>query len=225
MKGLRGAIAIAVLACSTHAYASTITIMKFGFGADSAPDLGSVGGILSTVDDGDAATPGDQATGIDFLGHLGGIPSIPVGQGSITIDGISLSNTLQTMGPVVLQPTSGGTFHIWDDTNALLLSGTFGDGLISGSTGPSATGSLITLNLGTFDGGSLLSLVDPNSAAVSLSFTAVNNGAGFTAGATQLNDFTTDATGLISASVPEPATLAATMIAGISLLVVRRRRS
>ena len=201
------------------------TILKFGFGADTAADIAAVGGVLGTIDDGNGSTPGDQNTGLDFLGFLSGTPSIPVAQASITIDGVSLTNPPAIMGSFFMQSTTGGTFQIWDDMNSLLLSGTFGDGVISGSLSGPSTGSFVSLSFGTFNGGSLQNQVDPSSSAVSLSFNGVNGGNGFSVSQMPavLDDFTTDATGLISAAIPEPATGVLLLAGVIGALGLRRR--
>lgn len=221
-------VVLAAIVClgSWSSGASASTILKFGFGADSMPDIASVGGVLSTVDDGNASTPGDQNSGIEFLGFLNSMSPIPIADASITIDGIQLTDDMSTIGNLVVQPTSGGVFSFWDETNSLLLSGTFGDGMLTGSLGDPATGSLISLNFGSFDGGSLINLVDPNSAAFSLSFTGVNDGAGFSIveNATRISDFTSDATGLLSAAVPEPASASLILAGLVGLCGLRRRK-
>jgi hypothetical protein len=219
-------IATVCLAVMSSNLLASTTILKFGFGADASPDIEAIGGILSTVDDGDAATPGDQNTGVDFLGPFLGMPSIPVANASITFDGIVLTNAIQNIGSLILQPTSGGTFKVWDDSNSLLLSGTFGDGLMTGSLGGTATASLISLEFGTFDGGSLQNQLDPTSAAVSLSFTGINGGAGLSVSQMPLtlNNFSADATGLIAASVPEPASLSGIAVGLLGLIGFARRK-
>ena len=217
------AVCLSLLGSNLHA---STTIIKFGFGADEAPDLQGVDGILSTVDDGDATTPGDQNTGVDFFGPFAGMASIPVANASITFEGIELTNAIQAIGNLILQPTAGGNFKIWDDTNALLLSGTFGDGLITGSVDATASGSLFSLEFGTFDGGSLQNQLDPASLGFSLSFIGINGGTGFsvTENPLALNNFTTDATGLLSAAVPEPASTSILATGLIGLIVFSGRK-
>lgn len=223
----------AVLCCGllglvlTRPVAASTTIMKFGFGSDPGPDIQMLDGILSTLDDGDMSSSGSQNTGLDFVGFLSSIPSIPVAAASISIDGVTLSDDLSQVGGLFLQPTTGGSFSIWDDADMLLLSGTFGTGMLTGVVGGPATGSLISLDFGTFDGGSLASMVDVNSAALSLSFAGVNDGLGFSisGGETpRLDNFMTDSTGLIAASVPEPMGASLLCASGLGLVAFCRRR-
>jgi hypothetical protein len=209
---------------------ASAAIIKLGFSRDSRPDMESVGGILSTVADVSLATTGDQNTEVTFVGELGGILSIEGDRASFTLDNVALTGKPVVVGSTVLQETSGGAFSLYDEANTLLLSGTVGDGTLSGPIGGTATSGFLTTKFGIFNGGTLLSLLaekNLTNASVSISMLNVNGGAGLAlSGDGVLNPFTADATALISAQpqVPEPA--AATLVAtgALALLLARRNR-
>jgi len=209
---------------------ASAAIIKLGFSRDSRPDMESSGGILSTVADVSLATTGDQNTEVTFVGELGGLLSIEGDRASFTLDNVALTGKPVVVGNTVLQETAGGTFHLYDEANTLLLSGTVGDGTLSGPIGGTATSGFLTTEFGIFTGGTLMTILSEQhlvNASVSISMLNVNGGAGLgLSGDGSLNPFTADATALISAQpqVPEPA--AATLLAGgaLALLMARRRR-
>jgi len=184
------------------------TILKLGLGGGTSADLEYSGGVLSTVDDGDGATTGNQNTNVEFLGFLSFLPDIASGA-SYTLDGVSASGPATVLGALVIQSLSGGTLSLYDASNTLLLSATLGDSVLTGPLGAPATGALFSTSFATLlPGGALDSYIAPGSISFSISMTDVNGGAGLSAsgGGTVLDAFTSDATQSIAADAPEPAT-------------------
>src|SRR5262245_27169360 len=84
------AIAAVLLFFSSEA-AQAGTIIKLSLGG-TGPDLtytGGAGGVLSTVNDGNGGTTGDQNTAIDFLDFLSAIPDIPTSIASYSLSGVT----------------------------------------------------------------------------------------------------------------------------------------
>ena len=200
------------------------TILKIDLGS-AGEDFQLVGTTLSTVNDA-GATVGDQDTNINFTGFLGGMTDIPTDTASFSLYDVELSGSAMLAGGIVVQPTTGGSFKLWDDADALLLAGSLNDGTITGVVGPSAaTGSFINIDLATVTGGSLAPLLDPNSLSLAISFTSVNDGAGFSVSGSMLEPFDAAATANIAALVPEPSAicLGAFALLGICGFVRGRR--
>jgi hypothetical protein len=198
------------------------TVIKIDFGADSMSDLEMASQTLTTIDDGNGSTPGDQDTNVLFLGFLSGESATDA---SFTLAGVAMDGLPDTsMSPFLSQLTDGGSFSLWSG-NDLLISATLSSGVIGGAIGVSATGAFLTLDLGQFTGGSLLSQLDPNSASLAISFTNVNGGTGFSVngGTGELDDFTAGGTGNIAATVPEPSALAMLGLGLVGLCSQRRR--
>ena len=208
----------------TSGIASANTIIKIDFG-DSVPDIEYGGGILSSINDGNAGTAGDQNTNVLFEGVLGGVADIVGEAASFTVDNVTAAGAASVVAGLAIQSTTGGTFELYDNANALLLSATITTGSISGPVGGSATGSFVTLSFGTFTGGTLLPLIgDLTSAAIAISLTDVNGGAGLSVTGVTLDDFSADATANISA-VPEPATMGLLFSGLLGGAVLRRRKT
>lgn len=228
--------------------ASAETIIKLTFGS-TGPDVQLSNGVLTTVDDGvSTGSPGDQETTVDFDGFVetdGGMIDILLPeQGSFSLIGVDLVGDPIVAGAgnfsLVTQPTTGGTFELYDQHGSILLTGTLTDGSLHGTTGAAATSGFLTANLGSFTGpGSdglnrLFKLLDPDSAAVSISLTDVISTPGGSAGLMvdangKLMDFSADATGNISAEainnqLPEPAGVTMAVFALLGLSGMRRRR-
>ncbi len=147
----------------------------------------------------------------------------------------SLSNLLATgpaqvaPGPVVIQDYQGGSYSLYAPNNALLLSGTLTDSVLTGTLGPPGTGAVITTVLGAVTGGSLQPYVLANSVALSMNLTSINGGAGLTLDPNNmLQPFSADAFVNITADpshlVPEPASLLL-VLAGVTLGMAFGRRS
>lgn len=222
--------------------ASAETIIKLSIGA-TGPDVVLEDGLFSTVDDGvTTQSPGQQQTTIDFDGFVeseGGLTDITIpNQGSFTLTGIQMSGgpIVKTLGPFtrIDQATTGGSFELYDETGAMLLTGTMTDGLLTGTPGDAAAGSLFSASFGTFTGPTdapmdkLFSLLDPSSMSLSLSLTDII-APDSTPGIRVLNgavaNFTADATGNISAvATPEPGTLGLIAAGLMGLLGLRQKR-
>ena len=201
------------------------TIIKLGFSNDARPDIELVSGILSTVDDGIAATAGDQNTGVIFDAELSGEPSLSDSVASVSFNNISLMGENTTIANTVLQETMGGDFSLYGEANELLLTGTLGNGLLHGPIGGTATGGFLTTEFGAFTGGSLLpSLNGMNLSAVSISLSNVNGRSGLaTNDDGTIQDFTADATANIVAS-PEPSASLMTVVGVVGCMLFARRR-
>jgi hypothetical protein len=208
------------------------TIIKVNFSTDSMPDIELVNGVLSTVDDAVDSTDGDQNSEVELLGVLAE-QSVNVGDNaSLTFDRIQMSGPPMTVGGMVLQSTQGGTFDLYDSSNQLLLSGTLGNGTLSGPLGNTATGGFLTTEFGTFTGGSLLPVLLALGPVVrssfSVSMTDVNDGAGLSRNVDGLlDDFSADASAIIAAqpgSVPEPSGSSLLLLGASSWAVKKRRR-
>src|SRR3989304_4401677 len=99
-------------------------IIKLCLG-DVDPDIeytGGVGGVLSTMNDGDLGTPGEQNTAIDFLDFLSGMTDITSPDASYTLNGVTAVGPASILfGVVVAQGFVGGEFQVYNDVGLLLL--------------------------------------------------------------------------------------------------------
>lgn len=224
---------IGVLACVLGMFLASEseagTIIKLGLGGDATADLEFDGTTLSTIDDLVPGTTGDQNTNAEFLDFLSAVPDVDSPPGSFTLSGLTPSGPANVQGgTVVLQNFSGGTLSLWDDSNVLLLSGTLADSLLVGPIGPPATGALFTTTFGAVTGGTLAPQIIANSLSLSMSFTDVNSGAGFSvsgAAAPLLNPFVADVTLNIAANeIPEPTSLVLVIFGSAVLASISRRR-
>lgn len=230
------AFVIAATPCSAG------TIIKLSLGGDPAADIeytGGVGGVLSTVDDLIPGTTGNQNTAVEFLDFLDPVATdILTSTASFTLDSLTATGPATVFnGFLVLQSFAGGTLELYDPANTLLLSGTLGASSLTGPIGPPATGGLFTTSFAVVSGGTLAPYIDPTSLTLSMSFSAINAGAGFSVTpappvpppvvfASVLNPFTADATINIAgefSGIPEPASIALCLIAGSFGLIATRR--
>ena len=222
---------------------SAETIIKLELGV-SGPDVQYVDGEISTVNDGNlnGTSPGDRDTDATFLGFVSdaGISNIPE-NASFTLSGISAVGEAVTFGSLVNQSTTGGTFELFNTAGDLLLSGALTDGVLTGPSSASgvSTGSLFTVNLGTFTGpegegeDQVFKLLAPDTAQLSMSFTNVNDGAGqtgFSVADGVLQNFETDVTAQIAAEAsgnvltPEPTAVSLLLFGLLGVIGFRRRR-
>lgn len=239
----RGSVAAAlVLAFSQLSHA--VTIIKADLHS-TGPDAQFVNGVFGTVVDGNVGvtSPGDQDSSITFHEFVEGEPGVNdivlPAVGSFSLSDVSavgppvpgLANTIQ-------QQTTGGTFEVYDDLGRVLLTGTLKDGVLSGTAaGGAAAGGFVTANLGTFTGPSdasldhLFSLLDPNSASISIPLSDIGNGgtSGLLVAGGVLQDFTADAqvnigAEALSTQLPEPTSSTLALFAAVGLLGLRKRR-
>lgn len=245
-RGLIGATLLGLIAAGPL---SADTILKVGLG-QSSPDvafeLADGVGELGTQSDGLLTSLGDTQTNATFLNFVSeaGVANIPA-DASFSLSGISAKGAAVVFGgSLINQETSGGSFQLYDQSNTLILEGLLEDGILTGPIGGSdedgpSTGSLFTVNLGTFilsEGADdeIFNLVDPNSAQLSMSFTNVASEDGAIGGLVIdggiLQPFTADVTAQIEANprdpnlAPEPASLGLAMIGALAMLGIRRRR-
>lgn len=227
--GRIASMGVAVLVAVSQAQAGTI--IKLGLGNDSAPDImftGGAGGTLSTMNDGNATTTGDQNTGVEFADFLAGvITDIRPSVASFSLANLTAAGPATTFGPLVIQNFSGGTMNLYDAANSLLLSGTLGNSALTGPIGPPATGGLFTTSFATITGGSLQPRIMPGSLTLSMSLTDINGGAGFSVGgatAPSLNAFTADVTlNIAGEQIPEPLA-ASLLLIGLAVAGLMGRR-
>src|SRR5689334_21978565 len=77
------------------------TIIKLNL-ADIGPDVGMNGaGILNTINDGNAATAGDQHTAVEFTGFLDFIPDVPPSIGSFSMHNLVEVGPANVFGSLV----------------------------------------------------------------------------------------------------------------------------
>src|SRR4051812_4883220 len=174
---IRGMMACALLALVVPA-AHAATIIKLNLG-EIGPDVGMNGGILSTINDGNAATTGDQNTDVEFTGFLEPNPDIVPKTASFNLHNLAEVGPANVFGSLVIQNFQGGTFELYSPTNVLLLSGQLNSSALSGVIGPPGTGALFTTTFSLVTGGTLASSIAPGSLSLSMNMTNVNNGTGF----------------------------------------------
>jgi hypothetical protein len=180
-KAFHGATLVAALLLTFSQVATAGTILKLSLGNDPTADLaysGGFGGVLSTIDDGDGASPGDQNTAVEFLDFLSSMTNIPAADASYSLSGATAAGPASVVGTVVLQSLTGGTFQLWDDDDVtLLLDVALGDSTIVGQVGNPA-GAVFSATFGTPLAGTLASQIAPGTISMSISMTDINGGGG-----------------------------------------------
>jgi hypothetical protein len=212
------------------------TIIKLNLGSVS-PDVEYDGATFFTVDDGNAATTGDQDTAVEFTDFLETVEAdITSPPGSFSMSGLAPDGSAFIFNnSLIVQNFTGGTFSLYDEANVLLLSGTLDDSALTGSIGQSV-GALFTTSFGLVTGGTLQSEVADDTLVLSMNFTDVTSagGGGFSATiiqggfppfieAADLHPFTGDASVNLEAQIPEPTSVAL-FLAGSVLIAVRGRK-
>lgn len=224
------AVAVGVLFTAQPSYAVSTTIIKLNLGEVPGDDLQFVSGELSTIDATGAGITGDQATDVIFVGPLDFLADDLNDTHSFTLDNVIASGDAQLNGNVVVQPTQGGDFALYDASNTLLLSGALNSGAILGSL-TSTSGSFFNTSFASFTGGTLLQYIS-STEDVGLSFALTNihdGGPGLSvfdceSNSCSLRDFSADANGLIEGSpIPEPFT-GLLLLSGVAGAAVRRRK-
>src|SRR4051812_18214893 len=94
---------VALLLSFQASYAGTIIKLSL---SETGPDVQYGGGILSTANDGNAGTTGEQDSAILFTDFLSGLGSIP--NGSFTLHNAAASGPAQLVGGVTVQNFVGG---------------------------------------------------------------------------------------------------------------------
>jgi hypothetical protein len=229
LRALQAAAALLFALCVSSANAGTI--IKLSLGNDAAADIEYAGGILSTIDDGDGATLGEQNTAVEFLDFLSFIPTIPSADASYSLGGVTAAGAATVLFTSVAQPFTDGFFRLWDDMNTLLLDVDLDDSILFGTLGSPATGAVFSTTFASVVGGSLAPYIDADSISFSLSMTDVASGGGsgmsvtLGPGGYTLNPFEADAVKLIGADqIPEPATALMLAMAGLIAATIVRRR-
>jgi hypothetical protein len=225
MAFVRATLCTLVVSFSSISHASTIIKLNLG---GVGPDIQmNAAGTLSTFNDLDGATPGDQNTSIEYTGFLDPLFAdvSPPPPASFSLTGLQADATgAQLAFGLVIQSFHGGTFSLYGSNNALLLTGPVTTAALAGVTTPPGTGSLFTTTLGAITGGSLQPYILPGTVSVSMNLATVNGGNGFSAlpgpgGILVLQPFLADASALISGdqnpNVPEPASLTLVFAAAI----------
>ena len=235
MKAFFGATAVAVVLFTSTQIASAATIIKLSLG-DTGPDLKYVAGELSTVDDLDGSTLGDQNTSIDFLDFLSDLTDIPTFTASYTLNDVMATGPALLFAGNITQPLIGGSFQLYDDLDNLLLDVDLGASIFNSAGG---SGSAFSVTNGTIVDGSLQSRILDNSISFSIALTDLATTGGgplftpffpvpfppppFLFGT--LEDFTADGSKLIAGEVPEPAAALLMVVAGAIGLPLMRRRA
>jgi PEP-CTERM motif len=223
---------IGMLAGGAHAG----TIIKLNLGGDNSTDIGYDGTILSTVIDGDAASPGNQDTGVDYLDILGFLPDIASPGASFSLNGLTKFGPPTLAAGLVIQNFTGGTYALYGPAPLYrpLLLGTLSNSALAGPLGAPATGALFTTSFASVTGGDYAGGVDPNNLTLSMSLGNISNGTGLAAPNGSLLPFFADATlniadtgsGIIEGGGPEPSTVVLALIGGVMAGVwARRHRS
>jgi len=213
---IRTLLGSAALALAIVPQAFGDAIIKIPLSETTSYDVEFDGLTFSTVDDGNAATLGEQDSRVDFVGFLSYLSDIVTAPlGSFTISGVQANGT-PTNGLVTVQETIGGTFSLYDEVNTLLLSGSLAQGAITGSA--STTGSFFNTTIATYTGGSLLAYVAPTPAGISFALAGIlseGDIVGLVINEDALSPFVADASGVLTGTeVPEPLT-AALLLSGV----------
>src|SRR5262245_20022151 len=166
------------VALSSFQVAQAGTIIKLSLGSDAAADYqysGGLNGQMSTINDGNGATFGDQDTAVEFLDFLSSFPNIPAGA-SYTMSGLSANNASANLAfGYAFQDLTGGTFQLWDNLNNPLLNVQLTTSTIVAQPG-NASGAVLTTTLGTPLGGSLAPYIVPGSVSISIALSDIKSG-------------------------------------------------
>jgi hypothetical protein len=224
MAFVRASLCALIVSFSSVSHAGTIIKLNLG---GVGPDIQmNAAGTLSTSNDGNAGTLGDQNTSIEYTGFFDPLfTDVNLPPASFSLSGLQADATgAQLAFGLVIQSFHGGTFSLYGANNALLLTGPITTSALAGVTTPPGTGSLFTTTLGAITGGSLQPFILPGTISVSMNLATVNGGNGFSVlpgpgGILVLQPFLADASALISGdpspNVPEPASVMLVLAAAI----------
>lgn len=210
--------------CNLPLAAQAGTILKLDLGG-LGPDIGMSGGVVSTVNDGDAATTGDQDTAVQFTDFLDSIPDINTHIASFSLSGMTASGPVTQLGSLAIQNFTGGQISLFDPSNNTLLTATLTNSVLTGTIGSPGSASIFTTSLSSPTGGSLASLIVPGSLSLSISLTNVNGGAGLAVSDGVLQPFIGDASVLIAGNqinAPEPTAFALLAFGAVGLIARRK---
>jgi hypothetical protein len=226
-----------VVSAASATFAATNQILTLNL-AGSGPN-GQIGmngsGVLSTRDDGVAATTGDQNTTISYINALAGVlPNLGSPTASFTISDLEVNGPPTPFGSALFQNYKNGSFALYgpSPTNELLLSGNLSNSstllaVLAGGADPS-DGTMFTSYFGTVTGGSLQNYIAGNSVALQMYISNAQTpgvGAGFHLDGGSLASFSAKSTvSILATTVPEPETLVLFCMAAASAIAVRRRQ-
>jgi len=231
MALVRATLCALFITLSSISHAATIIKLNLG---GVGPDIQmNAAGSLSTFNDGDNATTGDQNTSIEYTAFLDPLFAdvTPPPPASFSLTGLQADAVgAQLAFGLVIQSFHGGSFSLYGPNNAVLLTGPISTAALAGVTTPPGTGSLFTTTLSNITGGSLQPFIQPGTVSVSMNLATVNGGNGFSVlpgpgGVLVLQPFLADASALISgdAKVPEPVSLTLVLATAIIGSCGRRR--
>jgi len=235
VRGLAACALVGLVASISFAATSQILTLNLG-GSEPYGQIGMNGsGVLSTLDDGNGYTTGDQNTNISYVGPLDALlPDLVAPNASFTMSNLTLSGPPTTFGSLVFQNYQNGSFELYgpDPTNELLLSGTLSSSstllaVLGGGADPS-DGTMFTSYFGTITGGSLQGYIVGNSVALQMH---INNavtpgvGAGFHLDGGALSSFSANSTvTILATAVPEPTAVLLMFTAAAASMCARRPR-
>ncbi|MCI0335589.1 MAG: PEP-CTERM sorting domain-containing protein [Planctomycetes bacterium] len=212
------------------------TIMRLNLGGE-AENFQFDSGILSTIDDGDSSTSGDQNAMIAFMGmgEAKAASFAPPPSGSFTLSGMIASSPATTFsGSLMVQSFNSGNLAIYGADNTLLLSADVSLSAITGPLGPPNSQGLF-LAFGDLTGGSMAPYLDPDSLRVKIKLPMVTGGFSVSPmpGAppppthlATLEPFTATAPSveILAEPIPEPASAALLGIGAAMIGMASRRR-